>query len=438
MWGMSWIPASWRRRLRPAPASLPAAVLEHFPGVVVRVDEDGVVLEASRGAEARLGHVARALIGQRLVGLDEDPLRGELARGLAVSRTEAMPWRGLVRCRLADGRLRYQDVSIQPLAMDEAPPQWLVLLLDVDDLVAPARAEQARLRRLEATLDGVPGAVFRWRQTPRGEWAFDYLSAGVRDLCGLSAETLMARPDRFFALVAEADHEGLIASLAQSSVGLSPWSRVFRLSLPGGERWLEGQAGVRRAARGETVWEGWLQDVTRRREEEARTQALIMTDMLTGLLNRRGFRSNGHAVLAHATRHRRRVAVAMLDLDHFKALNDTHGHAAGDIALQTFARIGRDCLRPYDLMARIGGEEFAVLLSDSDPDEAREVFERLRETVAATELSLGERILHVTVSLGMAIVEPGGDLDEALNRADRALYRAKHEGRNRLLGPLDE
>ncbi|MCK2184265.1 GGDEF domain-containing protein [Halomonas getboli] len=422
---MSWIPNRWRRRRDAAPGALSRALLEHFPGIALVVDRQGIVLEASVGSEAR--------VGRRCHELDEDPLGGALVRGLAGCVAAGGDWQGEVRCRIG-GERRYQLAHIRALPAGAAP-RWLVTLCDVDHLVGPARDEHARLRLLEATLGRLPGAVFRLRQTPRGDWRFDYLSAGVEALCGLSPETLSAEPRRWLQRVAAEDREAVEGELARSAIGLTPWHQSFRLSLSDGERWLEARAEARRVAEGETVWEGWWLDATERKRVESRTEALVSTDMLTGVLNRRGFRANGRAVLARAERHHRPVVVAMLDLDHFKALNDTYGHAAGDITLQTFAHICRDCLRPYDLIGRIGGEEFAVMLSDGDPDEAQGIFERLRETVADTELVLGEECLHVTVSLGLALVPPGGDLDEALNRADLALYRAKQAGRNRVVGP---
>lgn len=176
-----------------------------------------------------------------------------------------------------------------------------------------------------------------------------------------------------------------------------------------------------------------LLDISARKREEQRIQKLISTDMLTGVLNRRAFFDYGEAVRALAARHGRAVPIAMLDIDHFKRLNDTYGHAAGDLALKAFAATSRDCLRSYDLFARIGGEEFAVMLVDTSPVEARIVLERLRAAVEAIRLDVQGEILGVTVSLGLAVMPPQGSLELALSRADEALYRAKHEGRNRLV-----
>lgn len=113
--------------------------------------------------------------------------------------------------------------------------------------------------------------------------------------------------------------------------------------------------------------------------------------------------------------------MAVLDLDHFKAFNDTYGHPAGDRLLKETAAAWRDQLRPGDLLARIGGEEFALLL-DCDIDDALEIVERLRETVSHNR----------TCSAGIAVRQPGETLDSVVTRADRALYEAKAIGRDRI------
>lgn len=151
------------------------------------------------------------------------------------------------------------------------------------------------------------------------------------------------------------DQATVEASVARSAVGLTRWHLEFRLvNLDGSERWVEGLAMPERQAGGYTLWHGVLFDATQRKASEERLGRLAYTDPLTGLFNRRAFFERGAAVHAQARRQRRTLPVAMLDLDHFKQLNDRFGHAAGDRALQAFAEACRDCLRPYDLLGRLG------------------------------------------------------------------------------------
>ncbi len=159
------------------------------------------------------------------------------------------------------------------------------------------------------------------------------------------------------------------------------------------------------------------------------------TDGLTGLCNRRHFFELGARELSHATRHQRPVAVCMLDIDHFKQVNDTHGHAAGDKVLMVLARSLIRQLRDTDILARLGGEEFAILLPDTPLQAAQEMAERLRSSLAAISVSLENQKppLHFTVSIGVALRHTtSATLEEMLRCADVALYEAKAAGRNRV------
>ena len=156
-----------------------------------------------------------------------------------------------------------------------------------------------------------------------------------------------------------------------------------------------------------------------------------MTDELTGLFTRRALHETAADHIQNAHESRLKVAVLMLDLDHFKGINDRHGHAAGDLVLRHAAALWRDCLRPNSLLARYGGEEFVALVPVEDLRTARLVAERLRMAVAAAPWGqLAQLAEAVTTSIGATLMAPGESLDDAVQRADEALYRAKREGRN--------
>jgi diguanylate cyclase (GGDEF)-like protein len=165
------------------------------------------------------------------------------------------------------------------------------------------------------------------------------------------------------------------------------------------------------------------------------TQTLSNLDPLTGLFNRRYLVQQAARVWRQARRDGTRVAAMVLDLDHFKLLNDAHGHAAGDAVLRSVARALSATVRPADVLARTGGEELVVLGLVGDPDEARRLAERLRAAVAFTRTEHGHQ---VTASIGIALTRPtdGEDPTDALwrliDRADVAMYEAKQKGRNRV------
>jgi len=167
------------------------------------------------------------------------------------------------------------------------------------------------------------------------------------------------------------------------------------------------------------------------RRANQRTQALANRDDLTGLANRRYFFDRLETTLAHALRHRRPLSLMMVDLDHFKQVNDRFGHADGDTVLRAFAQLLREDARAADLPARIGGEEFAMMLPDTDAQQAVHVAERLRQQTAALRPLAPE--YSVTVSIGLAVSQADDQADALLRRADRALYAAKDGGRNRVV-----
>jgi diguanylate cyclase (GGDEF)-like protein len=165
-----------------------------------------------------------------------------------------------------------------------------------------------------------------------------------------------------------------------------------------------------------------------------RMETQAMTDPLTGLANARFFDPLVERELANARRDGQPVAILMIDLDHFKHFNDTHGHPAGDEALRSFARTLRGALRESDTAARYGGEEFAVLLRRTDLDGARTVAEKVRSAVELTPIEIGpNRIARITVSIGIAGSDAHGtDRMQLMRLADGALYAAKSDGRNRV------
>jgi diguanylate cyclase (GGDEF)-like protein len=162
------------------------------------------------------------------------------------------------------------------------------------------------------------------------------------------------------------------------------------------------------------------------------------TDHLTGLLNRRAFLDEARSLCAHRGERGQPVTMMMLDLDHFKSINDRFGHAIGDEVLRVFAAVARSNLRGSDIVGRLGGEEFAVIVPEPMEFAAR-IGERLRASFEEAGVTVGGHAIGATVSIGAAAsCEPVTDLSVLIARADAALYRAKHDGRNRLHAAEDE
>jgi len=179
-------------------------------------------------------------------------------------------------------------------------------------------------------------------------------------------------------------------------------------------------------------------DLSERKQLEARLEKQAMTDPLTGLGNRRYLEDQAAMEIARARRSGAPLSLIAVDLDHFKRINDTHGHAVGDLVLQAFANTARQQLREGDVVCRMGGEEFALLLPDTSREQALQVAERLRQAVVTTPAEVepgavaGGQLTY-SASLGVTQVNAGETLlKPAIKRADQGLYAAKEAGRNRV------
>lgn len=176
-------------------------------------------------------------------------------------------------------------------------------------------------------------------------------------------------------------------------------------------------------------------EIQARRTLEEELKELAITDPGTEAMNRRGlFQSIGEELALGTSP----LSLLIIDLDHFKRVNDTHGHACGDHVLREFARICHEIVHPGDAVGRLGGEEFAIVLPAAGADEARRIAERIRESVERRVVSLPKgRAIRVTVSVGLAVHRQGEALDAFMSRADGAMYEAKCLGRNRVVVAAD-
>jgi diguanylate cyclase (GGDEF)-like protein/hemerythrin-like metal-binding protein len=177
---------------------------------------------------------------------------------------------------------------------------------------------------------------------------------------------------------------------------------------------------------------GFLMLIGQRNQE--RMAALADEDLLTGANTRRALLEKGQHLFAMAARQGPQLGVLMLDLDHFKDVNDTYGHAAGDRVLQRFATVVRECLRGSDVFGRLGGEEFCILLPDTAIEGTMHVAERIRATFGEVPVDTGTAKVRCTVSIGATVYDERVDeLGALIARADNALYEAKHQGRDRVV-----
>ncbi|WP_206952521.1 sensor domain-containing diguanylate cyclase [Trinickia acidisoli] len=280
----------------------------------------------------------------------------------------------------------------------------------------------------------VPGLVFQYRQSADGEAAIPYASDGICDIYELTPEDVFRSADAIESRIDPRDLARFRQSLRDSATHLTPWHLEYRVNLPQqGLRWRQGDARPQRMPDGGTLWHGFITDATEHKRIESELHELATIDHLTQLSNRRHFTMQSEAELARLRHDDGTAAMLMLDLDHFKALNDRWGHALGDRVLSHFARLLRIEARTNDLVGRIGGEEFAVVLPDATIDDAIAFARRVQRRIDEMPLIDGDQHVALTVSIGidcMRSTDVGAY--QALSRCDKALYLAKARGRNRI------
>jgi diguanylate cyclase (GGDEF)-like protein/PAS domain S-box-containing protein len=259
-----------------------------------------------------------------------------------------------------------------------------------------------------------------------------FASAAVRDLGFFEPEALIGR--NAMELVLPEDRAQVSAAhIAALAAPEQNHSVEYRATKANGEVcWFETNTRAVRAPNGAiTAVVSIIRDLSGRKQREDELVRAATTDPLTGLLNRAAFRRAAADALT-AARRGKPSALAMLDLDHFKRVNDTHGHAAGDAALLMLADLLRENLRPEDAIGRIGGEEFAILFTGLTLTSATPIADRLRRQLQAERFATDSGPAGVTMSVGLASLDAGRNVDSALRLADAALYAAKRKGRNRI------
>ncbi|MTJ79455.1 MAG: diguanylate cyclase [Telmatospirillum sp.] len=272
----------------------------------------------------------------------------------------------------------------------------------------------------------VPGILYKVRDQGSGKPAFEFMSPRIADL-GLDAEAVVEDAAQFLSRVHPADVQGMVSSVQRCAAARSAWQAEFRLRHRDGTyRWYEGRA-ICEPEGSDVVWYGHFQDIQASKDAEERIRIMAQQDSLTGLPNRYLFNDRLHQAIAIASREGTKLALLFIDLDHFKPVNDQHGHEMGDLLLRQVADRLRGSLREADTPARIGGDEFIVMLhrigSESD---IKGVAAKIAATLAEPYLINGV-FLRISASIGFAVFpDDGNEAAPLMARADHRMYAAKH------------
>jgi diguanylate cyclase (GGDEF)-like protein len=312
-----------------------------------------------------------------------------------------------------------------------------VLAGAVSELFVARSAISAEKQRLSDIADSIPGAVYEYRHHPDGDDEFLYFSEGIQPLVDLDAETVHSwDPARIganvWSRIVPSDHKKLDqATQAANYPEPGEWQAEYRVQVSDGIRWIWGHAMPVADDQPGQLFRGVMLDITDRKELEQRLEQAATHDPLTGALNRAGIEPHLGSSLAGARRRNNPMSVILMDIDYFKAVNDTFGHSLGDSVLVQLVKILKRRLRKADSLARWGGEEFLVLLPDTDQSGAFKLADALRRAVGQATF---EHQQPLTISLGIATANVDDSLKSLVRRADDNLFAAKRAGRNRVMG----
>jgi diguanylate cyclase (GGDEF)-like protein/PAS domain S-box-containing protein len=372
------------------------------------------------------------LLAHQYCAVRPDDLRGVNAQLFATSGKRSMMLVPILVDSGLWGLLAFTDMSRGGREWMWAETDTMITLAELLGNATMSARRTKELADADTIIQNSPTILFRLQGEP--SLPLIYISQNVSKF-GQQPAQLVASPAWQQLLIDPEDRARVHAALTTVLANDAPSAAIeFRLLKgDGSRRWVEARYSPVRDKRGRLIEiEGIMIDVTERRAAEDKIARLARTDSLTGLANRATFVERLHQTFASSRRGGPGFAVLYLDLDHFKDINDTLGHPAGDTLLQTVAlRLVGD-VRETDLVARLGGDEFAILQGDvSDPASSGALAEKLLVTLAAP-YTLGGNIVRVSASIGVAPLEPDTAVaDTLLAQADLALYRSKEEGRNK-------
>ena len=310
---------------------------------------------------------------------------------------------------------RFFSVSYSPLLNGAEPPDLIAII--ARDLTELKRVEDDRQKIFELSLDMLCVSSFAGH--------FLELNPSWHRTLGWSAEELKSKD--WLDLVFEDDRERSLSIQQRLAKGDSVIGFENRCYCKDGTlRWLSWSSSPEK---GQKRVFSVVRDITNQKQIEDRLRQLATTDPLTGASNRRHFIERAMAELKRSHRHGTPLAAVMLDIDHFKRINDSYGHDVGDEVLKRMVNCCQQELRASDIFGRFGGEEFAAILTESDRDAAGQICERLRQSVAALRIQHAGSTIAINISIGASMYTINDiNIDSLLKRADDALYEAKRKG----------
>ena len=280
----------------------------------------------------------------------------------------------------------------------------------------------------------IPGGVYTLRLWQDGKAKFEFVSDMLCMMLGIQKEDALRSADTVHDTIHPDDRASLERANAFAIKSLMPFHWEGRSQIQGETRWIRVQSNPLPLPDGESLWSGIVIDITDKILLEKKLKKRACTDDLTGLFNRRQFIEASSLLLQASKQGGTSFAVAMVDIDYFKGVNDTYGHAVGDMVLEEFSKAARANFRETDILGRLGGEEFGVVMSQTNHSEAVHILERFRMNIANMLVRVNDNSIAITMSCGLCTsLFSASTFGQLLNKADQALYQAKRLGRNRVV-----
>ncbi|MBA2922997.1 sensor domain-containing diguanylate cyclase [Pseudomonas sp. P7] len=418
---------------------------------VITTDSQGQIKLFSQGAEALFGFTREEMLGRNNVemlyikedidsrrascvpafqALTDKQLIGQLAFDDTGSK-KAMEWRYQRKDGTQfTGELRHARFS-DPLSNEVEHISVIIDISERIELLDRINESKAMLTQLTQR---IPNVLYQYHLLAPGNGFFTFCSDSIEEILELKAEAVVGanfNDNPLFERIHPDDLPLIRLATARSAETGVGWTEDFRMLLPvKGLRWFRVASYAERQSDQTCVWYGSFSDITvlKDREEKLRNQAV--TDELTGIYNRRYFMSSLEQLVQHGKRYTVGFSLIMLDLDHFKSINDRFGHEVGDTVLKQTCKVIRKRLRASDVFCRIGGEELAILCPLTSLENAEELANLLCHLLANHEVDVAG---SVTASFGVATWTADLSTEELLRRADQASYNAKNMGRNRVV-----
>jgi diguanylate cyclase (GGDEF)-like protein/PAS domain S-box-containing protein len=404
------------------------SLFEHNPDAVFSMDEEGRFLEVNPACERISGYSKSDLVGHSFEEIVV-PEQHEHARAIFAAALAGNPqeWEFTITHR--DGRLVELDGATLPIVLDGVVTGIFGIARDITSERQAADALQMSQARYRFVVETVSQVIF---QTD-AEGCFTFLNPAWAEITGFGIQSSIGEP--FLAHVHPDDRELCMQMYEPVRLGEKTWCiyEARFLTVDGYTRWFEVQARALRDSEGESSGAtGTLTDATDRKHLEAQLLHQAYHDALTSLPNRIMLMERLEQALLQTARSQDRMAMLFLDLDNFKVVNDSLGHGAGDQLIIAAANRVRNCLRATDTVARISGDEFAVLLAPvGEAADAAHAAQRIIDAFAEP-FTLDTHEMAVAVSIGIAIGNADTtSVSDLLRQADMAMYRAKSNGRNR-------